>query len=613
MRRPPQPQPFQLVAVVAVALLALSIVAFAPGSAFRWVLPKELVALVAVVLASIAAPAGRLGRLFWIVAGVGGLVLAIAALLGADPVTQLLGAWPRYEGAVSVTVYVAAAWAAARMLGPGDDGTRTAAWNRWLAVAAIALGVVTVLESTGAGPIASDLDRPGALLGNASDQGLVAVAFLILLVLPTVRAATSRDGSIRSVLLLGAGVVAAALTIVLSGSRGAILATAAGAVIGIGIVVARVVRQRGVRASRPLLVGLVVGVAAIAVLVLATPAIRDRLFAIRDAGDRTLADRELMWRFALDIVAQHPLTGIGPSGFLEAAARGLGPEWYRVNVPGAVLDSPHNLVLQVLVAGGIPLLLVGLAGLALLVVRFTRSWSSFVRLPDADVRGDLVLASGVALVAILTGLLTHFTIAGTGILAGALVGIVVAVRARERTDAPSIAGSALRLGRTVLLGAWAVWMAVNVIADYRVAEGFAAEGAASADRAFADAAALRPWDPSIASIAAQVLTARADGGDPDAPERAIAWAARAIEQAPGDVAPRIAHAVATRIAGDADAAIDELEALRREVPHNPDVTLQLGLAQAAAGRTDDAIASLEAVLEVWPDDPTATQLLAELR
>jgi O-antigen ligase len=600
-------------AVAAIALLALSVVAFAPGSYFRWVLPKELVALLAVVLASLAVPAGRLGRAFWVIVGLGGIVFVVAALLGDDPLTQVLGAWPRYEGLVSVPVYVASAWAAARMLGPGSSADRIAAWNRWVAFASIALGVVTLFESWGTGPIATDLDRPGALLGNASDQGLVGAAFLFLLAIPTFRAATARGGSIRTLLLLGGGVVAAALTVVLSGSRGALLATGVGVIVGVGIVIARVVRQRGARAARGLLLGVGAGVAALAVLVLATPAIRDRLFALTASGDRTLADRELMWQQALDVVARNPWTGAGPSGFAAEAARGLGEEWYRVNAPGAVLDSPHDVVLQVLVAGGLPLLVIALAGFALVVTRFAQSWGRFLRLPDASPRGDVVLGAGVALLALLAGLLTHFTVAGTGILAGAIVGIIVARPTREReVEPPGVAVAALGAGRTILFGVWAVWMLVNVAADYRVADAVAAPTADAASNAFADASALRPWDAALPSIAAQILTAHADSGEPGASVLALEWADRAMTRAPGDVAPRIAHAVARRADGDAQGAARELTALHDEYPANPDITLQLGLAQAASGQKEAAIVSLREVLEVWPEEAAATRVLAEL-
>lgn len=600
------------VLVAAIALLAVSIVVFAPGAYFRWVLPKELVALVAVLLASLSAPVGRLGRAFWVIAAVGGAVLVVAALLGEEPVTQLLGAWPRYEGLVAVPVYVAAAWAAARMLGPGDDGTRVAAWHRWVAIASLALGVVSVLEAVGAGPIPSDLGRPGSLLGNASDQGLVAAAFLLMLVVPTVRASTA-GGSIRGMLLLGSGSLAALATVLISQSRGALLALAAGGFALLVVVIVRLARQGGFAAARRLLFGGGIAVVALAALVLLTPGIRDRVLALGAEGDRTLADRELMWQQAIDVVARNPWTGAGPSGFATEAARGLGLEWYRVNEPGAVLDSPHNIVFQLLVAGGIPLLLVALAGLALVVVRFAGAWGSFARRGDADARGDLVLGSGVALLAMLVGLLTHFTTAGTGILGGVLVGVVVARAAREALPGlPEVARSGLAILRTVLIGAWAVWMLVNVVADYRVAEGVSAASPQASDRAFADAAALRPWDSTLASIAAQILTARADAGEPGAASLAVRWADRAIAAAPSDVAARIARAVATRADGDLAGSVAQLEQLRAEYPANPDIALQLGLSQYADGQEEAAADNLRFVLDVWPEEAAAIEVLGRI-
>src|SRR5690606_10950924 len=138
------------------------------------------------------------------------------------------------------------------------------------AFASIALGAVSVFESWGNGPIATDLERPGALLGNASDQGLVGAAFFFLLIIPSFRAATAAGGSNRTVVVLLGGTIAAALTVVLSGSRGALLATAVGLAVGLAIATILVVRQRGLRRARGFIVGVGVVIAGLAVLVLIT-------------------------------------------------------------------------------------------------------------------------------------------------------------------------------------------------------------------------------------------------------------------------------------------------------------------------------------------------------
>src|SRR6187399_2770225 len=131
------------VAAVAIVLAVVASVVFLPGALERWTLPKELLLVVATLLAAIAAPAGRLPRWLWILIGVGAAVLAVSALLGAAPVTQLFGRWPRYEGLVTIPVYVAAVWTGARLLGPGADGGRRSIFTTSVAVAAIASGVVS--------------------------------------------------------------------------------------------------------------------------------------------------------------------------------------------------------------------------------------------------------------------------------------------------------------------------------------------------------------------------------------------------------------------------------------------------------------------------------------
>lgn len=594
-------------AVVAIAVAVGAVLAFAPGSFFRWFLPKELVLLLAVVLAALVPAAGRLGRGFWAIClSASGWLVISAVVGGAMPLAQLLGRWPRYEGLIAIPVYIAAAWLAARLLGGRSALRSIEFWHRSIAIGSIVLTAVTVLEALGLQLIESELSRPGALLGNASDQGLVAVVFALLLALPLYRASTHAGGAWQPVLLYGGGVLGAVLTVVLSGSRGALLALVAGAALGLVIVAVRVYQQRGRRGLVAVLrVG---GLAALAIVIVVaiTPGMRDRLFGFSPLSNRTVQDRVAMWEQALDIVARSPLFGVGPSGYADSVARTLDDPWYRAVTPGMVLDSPHSILFQSLVSGGWPLVIIALAGTAYLAVRVVRRLPRAMRLDAPDPRADLVLSAGIALAGLVVGLLTHFTAASTGVLGGLLVGIIA--------GQPVLKHAPRAWGYTVaaVLAVWALAFAVATAADYRVAAAMRAPTAVQADVEFAAAQALRPWDGDLASIAAQSLTQRADFGDPAAPALAIEWSERAIEMLPESLAPRIANGVATRLAGRPDDAIALLSTLRDDYPNSPDVAVQLAIAHLQAGELDEGRALLLEVREVWPTSDLVESLLEQL-
>jgi hypothetical protein len=594
-------------ALVAIAVAVGAVLVFAPGSYFRWFLPKEVVLLLAVALAAMVPATGRLDRLFWAVclAGTGWLVVA-AVVGGAMPLAQVLGRWPRYEGLIAIPVYIAAAWLAARLLGGRASLRSIEFWYRSVAIGAHVLAAVSVLEALGLQLIATDLSRPGALLGNASDQGLVAVAFALLLALPFARAAVEAGGAIKPVLLYGGAIAGSVLTVVISGSRGALVALAVGLLVGLVVAAVRLGAQRGRRGVVVVLRVAVVAALTVLAVVALLPGMRDRLFGLSPLANRTIQDRLLMWQEALEIAAASPIVGVGPSGYAESVARSLSDDWYRGIDPGQVLDSPHSIAFQALVAGGWPLVAIGVLGALLVAWRFVGALPRVLLVDRPDPRAELVFSAGIALVGLLAGLMTHFTVAATGILGGLLVGIIVARPVRVRP--PRAVGVVL----TAVLAVWAVALAVATAADYRVAAAIQARTAVEASAEFEAAVALRAWDADLLSIAAQSLTQRADFGDPAAPALAIEWAKRAMVALPESLAPRIAHGVATRISGDPASAASLLSTLRDEYPDNPDVALQLAIALLEDQRPEEARPLIERLAQIWPDDDLITLLVSAL-
>ncbi len=600
------------IGTVAVWLAVLALAVFLPGAFNRWFLPKELLMVAAILLASLAAARGRLPRMIWLGIGVGVAILLGAALVSTDPVAAIMGRWPRYEGLVALPVYLGAAWLGARLLGPDASASRLTTFHRALAVVSLLIGGVSLLESVGLRPLDTDLSRPGALLGNATDQGLVGAALAVLLMPPlmsavaALRAAPRGRRSLAHPVLVGAAVLAGILTVAVSASRAGLLALLVGIVVVVILHALRRAAASGARAGLSTLGwGALLAAAALAVVLL-LPDMRARLLGLTGLAAQTVDDRMLIWQTSLGMVADKPLLGWGPSGYLDAVAVRHGSDWFATVDAGTTLDSPHNWLLQAASAGGIPLLVtaVALAGvIAVLGIRRLRAMPDHVDSAQRDaLRSDMLQGALAALSALGVGLLTHFTAASTGMLIGLLIGVVTAA-------APAAEPRRWRTARSVALAVWLGWFALTTFAELPLAAGTLARSAPEADRQFHVAAALRPWDADLVSIAAQTLTARADSGDPIAVPLALDWAERAAEAAPHSLTARYTHAVALRAAGDADAAADLLTELQQRQPHDPRFAMQLGITLILQGKHAAGLEWIEKAHAATPDDETIARML----
>jgi O-antigen ligase len=601
-------------AVWAIRIALLSLVVFLPDGFSRWFLPKEVVLVLAVVVSSLATPGGRLPRFFWCLVAAGSAVLLLAALLGDAPLAQLMGRWPRYEGLVSLPVYLAAAWFGARMLGPGGPIERVREFYRSVSAVSVLLALVGIAETLGMRPVSSDLERPGALLGNATDQGIVGAVFAIVLALPLVRALDGRGRvAVRETLaqwsLLAGGAVGGVLSVILSASRAGALALAVGLVLLAAVYVAESTRVAGARAAVRRAAIAAGAAALIAAAALALPFTRDRLLGASDFAASSVGDRFVIWAESLRLLAASPLSGVGPSGYLDAIVSQHDAAWYARVGEGTVLDSPHSWPLQAAVAGGLPLLAVALVFSGYLLYRAFagRSRLRSVAVPRrGDSRRDLVVGAIAALVAMAAALATHFSGAATGILIGLLVGIVVAV-------APRPDRALWRRARTAIFGVWLVLLALTASAELPMQSALTATDARQADVYFGRASALRPWDADLASIAAQSMTARADSGDAAAAAPAIAWAERALAVLPQSVPTRTALGVAQRAAGELDDSVRTLADLADDVPLDATIAYQHAISLAATGDLAATRAELERALALRPGDEAIRAALDSLR
>ncbi|WP_104138093.1 O-antigen ligase family protein [Arthrobacter sp. ZGTC131] len=589
-----------------IILMAGSILVFQPGGLFRFVWIKLAVVILAVLAGLLSPLKARIPLLVQTATAACLVWIAVAMFLSDTPLASMAGRWPRYEGLLTLGVYVAVFPVGAKVLGGDSSGPRWRILRLALAAAAVVLFVVSLLEGTGLRPLGGATDvRPGATLGNATDQGLI--GFVIAGVL-------SAGGSPErgwQVWLHRAGLIAAAAVAILSGSRAAL----AGLLIVALFASFMWMRSRSWTRLK-IVAGALLAAAGVAAGVLLVPAARDRLLS---AG--TVDGRWLLWDRSLRLIDADPVFGVGPSGFVDALPAYLNEEWARSVGDSFAADSPHSWPLQALSAGGVPLLLLvlALAAVALLaVIRRIRGAESSDERRYLAVVLVTVAAYGIAL-------LTHFTSIGTtalvAFLCGGLVGRDGAVLPGSRAGmtATSAAGklrsAAPRAAGLVLAAAGLAITVPAATAEWPMGAGVRALESgeiASAERSFQQARQLRPWDGDTALLAAQAFAGPATAGDQQAAQHAIEWGSLARERSPRSQEAGTALAIGYLYSGDPGAAKKLLDGLVREAPYSTGLYVHRGVAQFGLGQAAGGIADLERAAALDPGLETPWRILSNI-
>lgn len=577
-----------------------------PGGLNAYYLTKLAVAAIAILAAALAPATGRIPRSIVGVIAAGALVLVVAALVSASPVSALLGRWPRYEGLVALPVYVGLLWSGARLLGPTAAAAR-GFFLRALAVVSILIAVVYLVEATGARPIAGEqADRTGSLLGNATDAGLVGAILLVLLG----AAVIARPGW-----LTGLGALGAFATVVLSASRAGLLAAGIAFGVLVVVLVVRVIRGRDRRDVR--LLALVAGVPALlAAVALLAPPTAARLTGSTELARSTVENRFLAWGETLTMLEGRWPLGVGPSGFVEGILPFQDAYWARDVGFETSIDSPHNIILQAASAGGLALLVVAAVGAVLVALAVRRSLSA----ADGRSLPDLLIAVApvAALAGVASGLLTHFTTMSVLALALPVQGWVIA-----RPLAPGSEPTLVAARRAWVVSAVALAVVLVPAASAELPLRAARDAAASADipgleQATAVVRALRPWDADALSIIAQSAAEGAEGVESVAGDTArTALAALAIEygvearsRLGGSAAPTLAAAVGYSVTGQNAEALPLLDELVGNSPFDARLYVRRGVALALTGSLEAARADFARALELDPTNEDAARNLA---
>ncbi|GAB4012652.1 O-antigen ligase family protein [Nocardioides ultimimeridianus] len=539
----------------AIWLAVFSPLAWIPNGFSRFVAAKLLVMAIACVVGATVSARSRLPRVVAVLLAVGAVVFTVAALAGDTPLASLIGRWPRYEGLPVLGLYAASAWLGARLV---DTRPRVERLAGATAAMACTLGAFSILDAIGWSPLgAADQVRDGSLLGNATDQGLVAMMAVAILVRP---AWESR----RELHLIG--LAAAMTTVVLSGSRFAIAITLV------------VLAAAGLGRARSLLRPALVAVGLLVVAVLALPQARDRLL-----NAHTVKGRLLAWDLTLPMVGDKPLLGFGPSRYVDAVGRYETRSWIDWAGTRTAPDSPHDWLLQVTLAGGIPLLL---CALALVVVTARRAWAALRVRPELAGVFAAVAGYGAAMLA-------NFTIASSTCLAAFLAGCLLTVPTPAEHPEPAVR----RWAAIGIAGIATAALLLVCVSEIYLQSGLASAGQGRIQAARADfdtVRHLRPGDADVDMIAAQALAALADGtanGRVPAAAAAEQYADRSLDATPATYESRVALGVALRVQDRLPAALHTLDGAITDFPLRPKAYTQraivrFGLRDVAGARSD---------------------------
>ncbi|WP_461190394.1 O-antigen ligase family protein [Arthrobacter sp. Z4-13] len=580
------------------ALVAASVLAFQPGGLFRFVWVKLLILLAALVCAVLSPAAARLPRwVTWTVAA-GAVWIAAAMLSSAAPAVSIAGRWPRYEGILTIGVYIALFAAGARLLG-GEIAGR--AWGRLrlsLAIVAMVLVVISGLEAAGLRPLGGVADaRPGATLGNATDQGLIG-----LVIAGVLSAFPKGPGPVQR-WIQRAGFLAALAVVFLSASRAALMGAA------IVVVVASVLwlKSRGGTAPWSLVALPLVALAIFAGSALLVPAAGSRLFS---AG--TVDGRWMLWERTWLFVQERLWFGAGPSGFVDVLPGYLDRLWAERTGDAFPTDSPHNLPLQLLSAGGVPLLLIA----AFFACLFVKTALAKIRHCQEFRQRQQLIAALAAVAAYALALLTHFTSPGTTGLVAFICGGLVGVELHRRALPwlPPAARAARPCAAALVLAAAALAVVVPAAAaEWPMANGARAArlgDIAGAEASFQTALRLRPWDTDVRLLAAQAFAGPATDGNTEAARAATKWGDQALDSTPQSLEAGIAAAIGCLYGGRLPEAKSRLDGLTELAPYSAGVYVQRGVANFGLGNAGEGIADLQFAASLEPSLDTPWLLLA---
>jgi hypothetical protein len=390
-------------AIVAAAALALCLVSIpAPASAWRTTLPVIVPALLAFA---------------WLV---------LAGSFGAEraaPDLELAG-WLGWLAGFGMLL---AGWQIGRQADRKDEAI---GWIVLFGTLYMLLGLLIQMQGQAGAFGYWTVIRDGRFQGLAGNVNVTATAagVVVLLALSRLLACSGWPAGRRDRLTFAGWTLAAVATGAAAIATASRLPIVALVVIATALIAGRAARGH----ERPGAVAAGVGLIALLILI-GLGSFVERLHARFDLVGDSLALRAAMWRHYAAVAADAPWTGFGANGFAAAATHV--PSEPEFQWATWMVNSAHNLVLQLLIAGGLPyLLLLTAAGVAWLrtVGRWLHAAGS---LRDLGLAAALALVAAVALIDIPLDLTAGAML--TLFLAGLLWGHATDAPPRDPKQAPA--------------------------------------------------------------------------------------------------------------------------------------------------------------------------------
>lgn len=554
---------------------------------FRWALLSTLgFAAIAISLGSgdvRLRPLPRWAVLGWVITGFG---LVVSTALSDDLWHALIGTPDRHLGLAAWMLF-AGLFATASMY----PQTATPTVERALTISAVLCGGYAVLELADIGGFASDFagDRVGGPFGQPAFLGAAMVLAVPLCLSLALDRPTHTLWRIAGV----AGSLLGTITLGVSQSRAAWV----GAAVAASFVVLR--RRRWVLGS----IGLVVLIA-----LFFTTAVGDRASTLTDLDDGVVAGRIDEWQVGMAALFDRPSTaivGYGPEGYRTVFGAHVDEQYVIDHGRAVITDRAHSSLLDTNLAGGL------LAGTGLALLQLGLAVTAVQRLRANEL---VDVALGAAVLGYLVQQLFLFPLAELDPVLWILAGLLVARRPVRTEYRPPLFASVSGAKRTVMLAAGflaavsAVAGLSDVAADHAVTDIIDAENPVDASNAAERARSRRPDSIRYDFIAARAVSR---DGTLEGFEAALSLLDAGLATSPHDpafLAERgiVLLEIARRDGTDEslELALDALDDLDVTDPNNPATELTHGIALALAGQADAAIAELEhaAVL-----DPTAIE------
>lgn len=134
-----------------------------------------------------------------------------------------------------------------------------------------------------------------------------------------------------------------------------------------------------------------------------------------------------------------------------------------------------------------------------------------------------------------------------------------------------------------------------------------------AERDFARAQALRPWDADLPLMIAEAYAGAVSSHVETDADAATQWSNRAVELLPGSTRALKARGIIAFEGGDQGLARDSFERAARLSPTDPEVWHWLGGARLLGGDIEGAVTALERAHALDPEDVSIAETLAYAR